>query len=211
MPDGRRADSEPIKVVRPKLLLGEGQDEVRLFRSLLKHLAITDVQAEEYGGKTNLSPYLRAVALQDEFQTGAIVSLGITRDADQNAASALQSVKAALSQANLTVPALAESFAGAGPRIGVLILPGGGRDGMLEDLCLDAVQNDPAISCLDDYFACIQKSVPVQPKNMAKARVHAWLASRPVPDRRLGEAAEKGDWPWDDPAFEPLKQFLRAL
>ncbi len=46
---------------------------------------------------------------------------------------------------------------------------------------------------------------------MAKARVHAWLASQIEPDKRLGEAAKAGYWPWDSPGFDRLKQFLQAL
>jgi hypothetical protein len=37
------------------------------------------------------------------------------------------------------------------------------------------------------------------------------LASRPRPGLRLGEAAEASIWPWDHPAFEPLKAFLNAF
>ncbi len=82
---------------------------------------------------------------------------------------------------------------------------------MLEDLCLAAVQADPATPCVDAYFTCLQTQTGKLPNNLAKARAHVWLASRPEPDRRLGEAAQSGYWPWADPAFDPLRQFLLAL
>ena len=50
-----------------------------------------------------------------------------------------------------------------------------------------------------------------QPGNLAKAKVHAWLASQVDPDKRLGEAAQAGYWPWDSCVFESLKDFMRNL
>ena len=46
--------SVPRELDHPKLLIGEGKDEVSLFDALLNHLAITDVKVEEYGGKEKL-------------------------------------------------------------------------------------------------------------------------------------------------------------
>ena len=89
-------------------------------------------------------------------------------------------------------------------------MPDGSRPGMLEDLCMDAVQADPAYPCVEDYLTCLRARASL-PGNLAKARTHVWLASRPEPDRRLGEAADRGYWPWDAPAFQPLVNFLRSL
>jgi hypothetical protein len=61
------------------------------------------------------------------------------------------------------------------------------------------------------YFECVLRTAGRQPAHMAKARVHAWLASQIEPDRRLGEAAGKGYWPWANAAFEPLRTFLQML
>lgn len=49
------------------------------------------------------------------------------------------------------------------------------------------------------------------PYNMAKAKVHTFLASRIEPDKRLGEAAQAGYWPFNDPVFDPLKNFILNL
>jgi len=76
---------------------------------------------------------------------------------------------------------------------------------------LAAIRAYPELSCLDSYFQCVLDTAQRRPANASKARVHAWLASQIEPDKRLGEAAEIGYWPWDNPAFDPLKQFLRAL
>lgn len=83
---------------------------------------------------------------------------------------------------------------------------------MLEDLCLEAVMDDPAMSCVDEYFKCLEDQNVLQ-KQIAipKARLHAFLASRERPGLRLGEAAEKNDIPMDSPVFEPVTEFLRQL
>lgn len=83
--------------------------------------------------------------------------------------------------------------------------------GMLEDLCLRAVQADPAMPCVNDYFQCVQNQANRQPNNISKARVHAWLSSQLEPDLRLGEAAKNNLWPWASPAFDALRQFLLNL
>ena len=82
---------------------------------------------------------------------------------------------------------------------------------MLEDLCIDAVTTDPVLQYADEYLDCVYKTSGRKPKNIAKARIHAWLSSQIEPDKRLGEAAKAGYLPWNSPGFDSLKQFLQAL
>jgi hypothetical protein len=199
----------PQPIARPKLLAGEGKGEVLFFKALLKHLHVSDLQVEEYGGKGNLSRYLRELSLRPGYPS--LVALGITRDADGPVAQAFQSVCSLLGNVGLAAPAGAGQIAAGPPRVGVFLLPDNARAGMLEDLCLDAVSADGAMPCVDDHFRCLSGWTGWQPGNRAKARVHTWLASRVEPDRRLGEAAQAGYWPWNSLAFVPLIQFLRSL
>jgi hypothetical protein len=199
----------PIAITRPKLLLGEGEDERRFFNALLAHLGIADIQVEQYRGKTTLKGDLEAFAKAPGFS--AVTSLGVTRDADTDANGAFASVCHALINAGLTAPPAHDQSAGGSPRVRVWIMPDGTSPGMLEDLCLSAVQSDPAHPCVDEFFQCVLTRASRQPTNMAKARVHAWLSTQLDPDKRLAEAAEKGYWPWAAPAFQPLIAFLRAL
>jgi hypothetical protein len=92
------------------------------------------------------------------------------------------------------------------------IFPGGKKKkGILEDLCLASVAGENGISCVQEFFQCIRRNAKRKPKNLAKAKVCAWLASQEKSDLRLGEAAEKGYWNWDNPAFKQLKSFLGKL
>ena len=68
-------------------------------------------------------------------------SLGIFRDADQNAKSAFQSVEYYLKASQLASPSKSGQFADGKPRVGIFILPDGVKEGMLEDVCLAAVQS----------------------------------------------------------------------
>lgn len=200
-----------VVIVKPKLLLGEGKEEVRFFNALLAEQCITDVQVVEYGGKTRLRDYVEALVQTPISGFAGLGSLAVTRDADTDATAAFASVCTALSNAGLAVPGSHGLFAGTNPRVGVWIFPDGSTPGMLEDLCLASVQTDLALPCVDEYFQCVQQRAGRQPKNMAKARLHVWLASQAEPDKRLGEAAEKNYWPWNSAAFQPLINFLRAL
>ena len=81
---------------------------------------------------------------------------------------------------------------------------------MLETLCLLSVATLPEFPCVDGYLQCLQGHGAV-PNNLHKARAHAWLASRLEPDKRVGEAAQAGYWPWDADAFRDLWSFIGAL
>lgn len=199
----------PLPLSQPRLLIGEGTEDVRFCLALLKHLGINDVQVEPYGGKAGLRAYLHAVRLRPDF--GRLRALAIIRDADTNATSAFHSVCDALRANTFAAPAAAGRWVDSAVRVGVWIMPDGHRAGMLEDLCLAAVQHDAAMVCVAEYFRCVFQSQPTPPSHLAKARIHAWLASRAEPDVRLGEAAEKGYWPWASVAFIPFRTFLQGI
>jgi hypothetical protein len=212
------------KILKPKLLLGEGKDEVAFFDAMLKHLGKDDTQVLDYGGKSKLKPILAQLPLDPKWPE--VEALLITRDADFPRESdrrsavrlAWDEVTGALRSANLPVPrahgemtAAVDSSVRSTPRLGVFLLPDGVNNGMLEDLCLAAVADDAATPCLDAYFHCLAAKGVTPPRNLLpKARAHAYLASRPVPDKRVGEAAIAGYWPWSAPAFAPLLDFVRS-
>jgi hypothetical protein len=163
----------------------------------------------ETASKPKLPSYLRTLAVRPGYLN--VVSLGITRDADDSAQSAFQSVCSSLNRASLPVPSKPGEIVGDSPQVSIMILPDGQNSGMLEDLFLTAIETDPVLPCVDEYFDCVYRTSGRKPNNMAKARVHTWLASQLEPDKRLGEAAKAGYLPWDSPGFDSLKQFLEAL
>ncbi len=196
-------------ITKPKMLLVEGRDEFNFFSALLRHLEQTEIEVSIYGGKDKLRTRLRALPSILGFEN--VESIGIVRDADEDAGAAFQSVCSSLSNANLPVPDSPLVLTSGRPQIAVMIMPPGANTGMLEDLCLSALRDDPAMLCLDQYFQCLEVQMESLPQNTSKARVHAFLASRERPDLRLGEAALGGYLPWDSPAFDAVKQFINQL
>jgi hypothetical protein len=201
---------EPVPIVEPKQLVVEGQDAIVFFEALLSKMGLTEIQLQNFGGVDELRGFLSALQRQSGF--GHIVtSVGIVRDAERDATSAFQSACSALQNSGLNAPDQPEEFDGSDPRVGVLILPDAENAGMLETLCLRSVISDPGMQCVEEYFDCIDQQLPELPKNMDKAKVQAFLASRPEQVVHLGLAAHKGYWQWGDPAFDHVKRFLSSL
>ncbi|MFH1097596.1 MAG: DUF3226 domain-containing protein [Candidatus Desantisbacteria bacterium] len=200
-----------------KLLVVEGKDEEKFFGALLNHLKIIDIQISSRGGKTGINDCL--LHLKTERGFNQLCSLGIVRDADTNPSSAFQSVCDALRKAGLPVPKAPLITTEGDLRVGVMILPEEDCPGALEDLCLKSVKEDLAILCVEGYFQCLNEKgihVPTDEPSavnvaISKAKVHAFLASRKNPEKRLGEAAHAGDWNLESSAFDNIKQFLQAL
>ena len=198
----------PKRLSEPKLLLGEGKEEVCFFRKLISETGLTGIQVEEYGGKSKLRDVL--AGLPGWLGFDVVNSIGITRDADDSFESAFQSVQTALRNANFDAPGQCGVRVGARLAVTVFILPDCSSQGMLETLCMKSVSERPAIDCVGKYLKCMRDHGRI-PDSFDKARVHAWLASEKRPDLRLGEAAEKGYWPLSHSAFDGLKQFIKSL
>ncbi len=197
------------KIVESKVLIVEGEDEKRFFKSLLSHLSITNIQIFPIGGKTKTRENLKALSLAPNFEY--ISTLGIIRDADDNASGAFQSVCDALRNINLSVPTDQLVLTDGIPKTVVMILPAPGLNGMLEDICLNAISSSPEMECITQYFDCIHDKTNRLPNNLSKAKLYSYIASSNDPELRLGEAAEKGIFNWDNPSFKQVKSFLKLL
>jgi len=193
------------------LLLVEGDTPTHFFEALLRHLALSnDIEVRNFRSITNLRPFLLDLAKTAEFQALA-TSVGIVRDAESDAAAARQSAQHALQAAGLT-PARTPPI-----KTSIFILPDNANPGMIETLCMHAVESEPTLSgeyaCAVEFIACLNKNrvaLPTEPK-LAKNRAQAYLATRMDVQLFPGQAAYRGHWPFDNPAFDPLKKFLQAL
>ncbi|MBI3079007.1 MAG: hypothetical protein HYY85_18810 [Deltaproteobacteria bacterium] len=198
-----------IEITSPKVLVVEGKDEGLFFEALIGHLGLQAVQVLPIGGKTQLRRNLAALKLAPGFHR--VVCLGVVRDANADPDGAFQSVCDALRTVDLPVPKRPMVLAGSAPQVSVMILPGEGNPGMLEDLCVSAVASDPAMLCVNGYFRCLEQQGVSLPRNIAKARVQAFLSSREEPGKRLGEAAQAGYWPWEERSFDQTRSFLQEM
>lgn len=199
-----------VSIKQPKLLVVEGADDARLFNALLSHIGVSGIQVLNAGGKDNIRQTLRVITRSPGFS--AVSSIGVVRDADVNADSALQSVQGALKAAGLPAPDASLSSVEDGIKVVVvLIAPHGKPSGAIEDVCLESVAGDAAMGCVKGYFSCLNDNGVEQPGNLPKAEAQAFLASRERPGLRLGEAASAGYWDFEHTAFEPFKRLLGML
>ena len=200
-------------ITRSKVLVVEGRDTFPFFMACLRELSLLHtIEIRNMGGVDELDAYLDTLPNISGFDR--VTSLGLIRDAETEAAElAFESVCHSLRQAGLPVPTRPMTpLVGEGRQVSVFILPDCVNSGTLETLCLQSVQADPVMTCVDDYFRCAESHGAVVPTRwLSKARVRAFLASRPRPHLLVGQAAHEGYWPWDNSAFDLLKQFLRAL
>ncbi|MCC7143819.1 MAG: hypothetical protein IT349_17105 [Candidatus Eisenbacteria bacterium] len=198
----------PQSIRSPHVLLAEGRDLDVFLQALLRNLGIGGVEIFNFGGVSQCRPFLEAFVLTPGFEL--VERLGVVRDAEGSASSARDSLRDAISNAGLRPSRREEIWTGQRPSVGYFILPGGGRDGALEDLCLDSVREDPALACVDSFFECLSRRRP-PPLNPRKARLMAFLASRERHVPLVGNAANAGVFPFDSPAFQTLKSFLAQL
>ena len=204
-------EKRQIEIEQEKLLVVEGADDARLFKALMRYIGVSGIQVFKAGGKDNIRKMLKVIPSSPGYSK--VTSIGVVRDADVNADSALQSVRDALKAANLPSPDAPLSLVEDGIKVAVLIAPHGELSGAIEDVCLESVAGDAAMGCAQDYLNCIKDSVAEseQPNNLRKARLQAFLASRKQPGLRLGEAASAGYWDFEHAAFEPFKRLLGML
>ncbi len=208
-----------LNIQRSKLILCEGKDEYEFFTALLKHLGRADVQPIPVGGKHHFSPKITVLVQDPSFKQ--ITDILIVRDADYlvngaGFAATWSSVLGTLQHHKLPSPITHGQFTTSGvPRIGVFVMPDGTSDGILETLCVSAIQSEPATPCVRDFFKCLQTSNvpghPHLPRNRDKAFTRVFLATRAEPDKLLGQAAQAGYWPWADAAFTAIIDLLRNL
>ena len=169
----------PVTITKTKILLVEGNDELNLFEELLNDLNLNDqIQVIEVGGKTKFSPKLSGIKSMPEFRT-IVTSIGIVRDADDDPISAFQSVCSALRKNQLPEPNAPLVTVQGRPHVTVMIVPDRNTIGMIENVCLESVNDDPAMECIDQFFLCLENKGRVLADNQVpKARVRAYLTSR---------------------------------
>jgi hypothetical protein len=199
------------EITRAKQLLVEGRDAEVFFGALIAEIGLNAViQVQNFGGVNELPAFLKQFVVAPNF-TQTVDAVVVIRDAETDARGALQSVCGALGRAGLIVPAAAEAFEGTRPRVAVMILPDASTRGMLETVCLSAVEHDLVMPCVREYLACVAKSGSSPPSNTEKARLHTFLSSRPEPGLLVGQAAHAGYFPWGSPAFDAMKRLLKAM
>ena len=195
-----------------RLLLVEGRDEENLFTALIARRigAEAGIQVIAAGGVNKFPPNLAAIRIAAQARP-TLRSIGVVRDADEDAASAFESVCHHIHNAEYIPPAAHGEFSIASPSIGVFIVPDGSEPGAVETLCRRSVEGTDAARCVGEYMQCLQYRHAMQSRNADKSFAHAYLAAMDDPVARVGEGAQGGVWDFDSVAFAALTRFLRDL
>ena len=218
-----------IPADKPRLLLVEGADDKEFFRKLAEHLGIRDrIHLVEYQGKGNLDNYLIMILQDGHFANRKYI--GIVQDSDYNT-NAFNSVISKLKKANrnsskdnFSIPPEALVPSTELPYVSVLPVPLD-SEGSLEDLVLAALQADPIMPCVNDYFACLTKGgVQIALNRASKSKLNVFIAGK-IADREqitrsdarrkfLREAVAMTWWRpefWEHESFNDAKAFLQWL
>lgn len=200
----------------PAVLLVEGKDDADFFKKLVDRLGLKDlVGVKSDFRRDNFRVALRGIFPDLKNEDLPYQTLGIVRDADDSATNTFKSVQTALKNLNLPVPKKPLQVAQDRIRVSIFIMPGQQSGRMLEDLCLKALENHPLKPCVDEYVACAQIAQPLRLKNVPKATLNALLSCIENDDNevrmRLTTAVSQPWWPWDHPAFDEVKAFVRQV
>ena len=195
-----------------RLLLVEGRDEENVFNALMARClgAEAGIQVIAAGGVNKFPPNLGAIRIAARARP-TLRSIGVVRDADDDAGSAFISVCGHLHDVGYLTPVAHGEFSDAIPSIGVFVVPDGFSPGALETLCRRSVDGTHAAQCVDEYMECLRRHDAMYSRNADKSFAHAYLAAMRDPLARVGEGAQSGVWNFESPAFAALTQFLRDL
>ena len=191
-------------------LLVEGNDPRNFFEAFIRHLSLSNIEIQNFGGVNELRGFLRAFADSPRFYE-VVESIGIVRDAETSAAGAFQSVQSSLENAALPVPNRPERRTDTSPAVTVLILPGNNQQGMLETLLCESFAATPENDCINAFFECVDALPNASIKRPEKARAHAYLTTKSDPHLSVGVAAKRNYWNLDHPIFDRVRDFLKTL
>lgn len=220
-----------IPKAKTRLLLVEGKVDQEFFIQVGKQVgANTDtwsLHIIQFGGRHKLRESLLQLANPDQMEQ--IQKIGIVRDADFNT-NALQSVQDALRYANahgdfnFDIPSGVLTPTSGEPSVAILILPAVEREGMLEDLIMDAFREDPVNVCVDVFFNCLRESdIAISQARLPKVRLRTFITGKNIGADAEGDDTNRQylsdifrmtwlpDQFWDHPAFTDAKAFLTQL
>ena len=201
--------ASPRDASKPCQLLVEGNDQRNFLEALRDRENLSSIEVQNYGGTNELRGFLSAFVAVPGF--GSVDRLGIVRDAESSAVSAVQSVRSALDNVSMNAPIKPGVFSDGRPSVGYLVLPDGEMPGMLETLICQSFASSDVNACVDSYFDCVAGLDGVSMDRPDKSRAFAFLATRPEPNVSVGVAAKKGYWTLDHRAFDGVRAFLRTL
>lgn len=195
-----------MEIKETKIIAVEGKDEINFFTALFKHLEIKGIQLINFGGKNNFNNRIEQIVKLEGFDN--ITHFGLIRDADDNYQSALESIINSLKKVNLPVPSKNNDFSKQNnPKIGIFIMPGINKIGMLESLCIETIKKNNEFECIEKFIDCLDN----KPKKIEKSIIQIYLAVKNPIVNNLGLGAMKGHIDFDNDKMKPLIDFISKI
>ena len=206
-------DRTLIEVESNHLLLVEGRDEFFVFTEILHRMDVDDIQLIDVEGITRFGSRLRALRMNAESNEVQLASIGLVRDADNDATAAFQSLSDALRSNDLPVPVAPGQVTDDRNDVvtGILILPDNQSPGALEDLCMQSIDSQNVHECIARYISCMRECGEMHSRIPSKTRAHVYLATRENPVVNVGVGARRDYWDFESPAFNIIREFIESI
>jgi hypothetical protein len=199
---------QPKDFLKPVVVFVEGQDEVNVIESIASSFGLNNIESRHVGGKEQLATQFPLAIKQSSFANVKV--FGIIQDADSDPSGTFSRITNLLKQNSLPTPNQPGDIV-AVDRIsaGVLVLPGAGRAGYLEDLFLEDQANSSYLTCARTFGACCSAAGghPFSSKDLA----HSLLIAIGAPETRIGRAFKSGALNANGQPYADLRKFLTAL
>jgi len=194
-----------------RMLVVEGYSDLLFYAEVLEKVGRHgQVFIKEIGGNSDLKNKLETLVTPSLLTK---VALGFIMDADTEPAQTRQSLEELLSR--LTQQSVMDGkWTNAIPKIGLLVVPGGGARGEIETLVWNSWAKDPANGsqkqCVEDYVKCMS-SAGIRAHSPDKGLIGALLALRSDEDPRLGPGTRTNVFDLGRLELESLRAFLSGF
>jgi len=210
------------KIVRPHLILCEGEDAFHFIRTYLEYLEkdddlFYDFQAMNFGGNEQLSNRLQLLPNLPDYNI--VKSITIIRDAEKDCNAAIQSVSSALKKHGFAVPSNTNEIAQDDKRkIAFTLFPAlsdKAENGTLEDLYLKNLTESPTPDELINDINSFINNAEEKGRNILrihKAKLYTYFAlTDKYTSLKLAEAAKAGAFEFDCSEMNYLKNLLKEM
>ena len=208
------------KIVRPNLILCEGEDALYFIIEYLDYLekedkSFYDFQAMPFNGNEALPQFLKILPQLPGYNM--VKSITIIRDAEKDPITAKQSVSSALKNHGFSAPSQTNEIVRDGTRkIAFVLFPTlseNTKEGTLEDLYVKNLVESPEelIKDIDVFINGLKEKGHNFPR-IHKSRLYTYFA---VTDKftslKLAEAAKAGAFKFDCNEMNSLKKLLKEM
>jgi hypothetical protein len=190
---------------KERIILVEGPDDALVVEAICKEEdLIRSLQILCYSQVGKLGAFLDLLVKNAGFEV--VQRVGLTRDADQGAERARQSLMDAWKHALNVLNTISRKA----PEHSIFAIPDNQNAGRLENLCLQSPAFPALLTCAQQMYDCA-KAVASYQIDREKSVVAAYLSMMGQARLQLGSGAQAGCWDLRSEAFRPLRDFVISV